>query len=119
MMRAWAVSKRGEQAGGTLDERCRRVSGVGLAGAKAPNRVRPGGIGPETADHVKMELRDHVSERAEVDLVGLRQLEHDAGREAHLADQRMRVLVREVDELRQAGTPRDEHDPGKARVVEE
>ena len=94
--------------------RARPRRGGGRApGCRAPTPAQARRDRSEPPDHVHVELRDDVAERGHVHLVGLGELEHDPGRDADLAHQRHRVLVRQIRHLCRAGTARHEHEPGE------
>jgi hypothetical protein len=52
-----------------------------------------------------------------IDLVGLREVQHDPGRRPKLAHEGATILVRQVGDLDEARAPRDEDQPGKSGIV--
>ena len=108
---------RREQGGGALDELRAGMRRVGPELAVAPDRAGPGRIGAEAPDHVDVELRHHVAERRDVDLVGPRQRLHHPRGDADLAPELGRVGLAEVGDLAGARAPRHQDQPGEAGIV--
>ena len=95
------------------------MRGVGHPLAVPPHRPRPGGIGLIAPDHMHVELADHVAERADVELVGFRDRAQRLGRLHGLVEQLLPLGRREIEDFGDIGPARYQHQPGKARIVEQ
>jgi 2,3,4,5-tetrahydropyridine-2,6-dicarboxylate N-succinyltransferase len=107
----------GQAPGEASRKRFRRARRIDLCRSRAPNRVRPGRIVAPPRDHVNVELRDHVAERRDIELVA-----GDFGAERFACERDLlhepRTLFRaEIDKLRKAGTPRHKEEPRVIRVA--
>src|SRR6476659_7276840 len=86
-------------------------------GAGAPDRPGPGGVGRETGDEVDVELGYEVAQGSGVQLVRLEEMDQDPAGVGYLFDQRRALGRRQVVDLPERLSLRNQDQPGKAAVV--
>ena len=93
--------------------------GPGYRIAMAPDRPRPGRVAFPAPDHMDMELRHHIAQRADIELFHPRQ-HADQVRQFHdLGHQLDLVARRQIGDLHHAGAARHQQAPVIAGVVVE